>query len=152
MTYAARLIGAGLAVWLGGAVLSCSPRAGGERPEDRDGGAGSVVGAPAGEADTARLARLEREARALAKQDGCGASAQCRTAPVGSRPCGGPRDYLAYCAATTDSAALFRTLDELARAEEEYNRAAGMMSTCEFRMPPTVSATAGRCTVTTGVP
>jgi len=59
--------------------------------------------------DTSRIARLEREARALAHAEGCTAGA-CRTAPVGSRPCGGPRTYLVYCAATTDSAALFAKL------------------------------------------
>jgi len=94
--------------------------------------------------DTNRIARLEREARALAHAGGCGAG-QCRTAPVGSRPCGGPRTYLVYCAATTDSAALFAKLAELARAEEAFNSANGMASTCEYRMPPNVSVQGGRC-------
>jgi hypothetical protein len=98
-------------------------------------------GAPA---DTGQIARLEREARALARADGCSANA-CRTAPVGSRPCGGPREYVVYCAATTDSAALFAKLAELARAEEAFNRAGGMASTCEFREPPNVAVQGGRC-------
>lgn len=100
--------------------------------------------APANEADTTRLARLEREARAIARADGCTA-AQCRTAPVGSRPCGGPRDYIVYCAANTDSAALFGKLAELARAEEDYNRRNELASTCEMRMPPRTSVQGGRC-------
>jgi hypothetical protein len=107
----------------------------------------SAAPAPAADgaqADTGRIARLEREARALAHAEGCSAAA-CRTAPVGSRPCGGPRTYLVYCAATTDSAALFTKLAELARAEEAFNRASGMASTCEFRMPPNVSVQGGRC-------
>jgi hypothetical protein len=94
--------------------------------------------------DTSRIARLEREARALAHAEGCTAGA-CRTAPVGSRPCGGPRTYLVYCAATTDSAALFAKLAELARAEAAFNRASGMASTCEFREPPNVTVQGGRC-------
>jgi hypothetical protein len=97
------------------------------------------------EPDTGRIARLEREAYALVHTEGCTAG-QCRSAPVGSRPCGGPRAYVVYCAATTDSAALFAKLAELARAEEEYNRRAGMASTCEMRLPPTVTVTGGRCT------
>ena len=96
--------------------------------------------------DTVRLARLEREARALAKTDGCVAASACRTAPVGWRGCGGPRTYVAYCAATTDSAALFRKLDELKAAETAYNEKAGMLSTCEMRLPPTVTLQEGRCT------
>jgi hypothetical protein len=93
----------------------------------------------------ARLVQLETDARALAKTTGCNTSDQCRTAPVGSRPCGGPRAYVVYCAATTDSAALYSKLDELKAAETKFNQAAGMASTCEFRMPPTVSAQGGSC-------
>jgi hypothetical protein len=97
--------------------------------------------------DTGRIVRLEREARALAHAEGCTAGA-CRTAPVGSRPCGGPRTYLVYCAATTDSAALFAKLAELARAEAAFNSASGMASTCEYRMPPNVAVQGGRCAAT----
>jgi hypothetical protein len=92
-----------------------------------------------------RIQRLEREARALASADGCQTSAQCRAAPVGDRPCGGPRTYVVYCARMTDSVALFRKLDELARAERQYNREQGLMSTCEFRTPPPVVASGGVC-------
>jgi hypothetical protein len=98
-------------------------------------------------ADTGQVARLEREARALAHTEGCSAGA-CRTAPLGSRPCGGPREYLVYCAATTDSAALFAKLAELARAEEAINRDSGTMSTCEYRMPPNATVQGGRCVAT----
>ena len=53
--------------------------------------------------------------------------------------------YVAYCAATTDSVALFRKLDELKEAEIAYNEKSGMMSTCDLRLPPTVTAVAGSC-------
>jgi hypothetical protein len=36
--------------------------------------------------------------------------------------------FLAYCAATTDSVALFRKLDELKAAETSYNEQVGMLS------------------------
>jgi len=91
------------------------------------------------------LVRLEREARALAKRDGCPSVSACRTAPVGWRGCGGPRTYLVYCAATTDSAALFRKLKELENAERAYNAKSGIMSTCEFRMPPGVKLDGRSC-------
>ena len=137
-------------------VAACTPSPG---PQDAQGAPPSPSPPPAAPApapapdaggapaDTGRIARLEREARALARAEGCSA-AQCRTAPVGSRPCGGPREYLVYCAATTDSAALFAKLAELARAEEAFNTANGMMSTCEFRTPPGVAVQGGRCVAT----
>lgn len=114
-------------------------------------GASSADDRPAPDAPGSqeRVARLEAEARALVKTDGCATSSQCRAAPVGSRPCGGPRAYVAYCAATTDSAALYRKLDELKVAEDAFNQAAGMAGTCEFRTPPEVTSQGGSCRATT---
>jgi hypothetical protein len=92
-----------------------------------------------------RLSRLEHEARELAHTSGCDSLAQCRTAPLGWRSCGGPRDYIAYCAASTDTVALFRKLAELEAAEKEYNLKSGMMSTCIMRQPPRISLSGGKC-------
>jgi hypothetical protein len=128
------LIGACALVLLVG--CAGSPRRAEESATSRD-------SAPA--SDTAQLARLEREARALAKTDGCTSASACRTAPVGWRGCGGPRTYIVYCAASTDSVALFRKLSELKAAEQAYNEQSGMMSTCEMRLPPTIVAQGGRC-------
>ncbi|MEA2707381.1 MAG: hypothetical protein QOH22_2169 [Gemmatimonadaceae bacterium] len=96
-------------------------------------------------ADWAQIVALEDQAKALVKTDGCGSAGDCRTAPVGSRACGGPRYYLAYCSRTTDSAALFQKLDVVANAERAYNEHYQIASTCEFRMPPTVALSGGSC-------
>lgn len=96
-------------------------------------------------ADWGQIVALENQAKALVKAEGCSSVAQCRTAPVGSRACGGPRYYLVYCAQTTDSAALFRKLDAVAAVEREYNTRYKLMSTCEFRMPPTIALSGGSC-------
>jgi hypothetical protein len=96
-------------------------------------------------ADWSQIVALENQAKALAKADGCSSAAQCRTAPVGSRACGGPRYYIVYCAQSTDSAALFRKVDAVAAAEQEYNKRYNVMSTCEFRMPPNTTLSAGSC-------
>ena len=100
------------------------------------------------EGDSARLARLEREARALVRTTGCEAASSCRTAPVGVRGCGGPRDYAVYCAATTDTVALFGKLGELERAEAQLNERTGAVSTCEMRLPPSVGLQGGSCAAT----
>ena len=91
------------------------------------------------------IRRLEEQAIALAKTGGCSSVDQCRAAPVGSRACGGPRYYLPYCRLTTDSAALFAKLDEVKRAEEDYNRRNQIVSTCEFRMAPPLEVVGGSC-------
>jgi hypothetical protein len=105
----------------------------------------SSGGAPAHADPATRIASLEREARALASATGCDAATSCRTAPIGWRGCGGPRAYLVYCPATTDTIALLRKLEELKRVEIEYNAREGVVSTCEMRMPPNVAVQNGRC-------
>jgi hypothetical protein len=96
-------------------------------------------------ADWAQIVAFENEAKALVKTNGCSSAGECRTAPVGSRACGGPRYYLVYCSRTTDSAALFRKLDAVAAAEREFNSRYQIVSTCEFRLPPKVALTGGSC-------
>ena len=95
--------------------------------------------------DWGQIVALEDQAKALVKAEGCGSAEQCRTAPVGSKACGGPRYYLVYCSQTTDSAALFQKLDAVARAERAYNKRYNIASTCEFRMPPAVALSGGSC-------
>jgi hypothetical protein len=123
-----------------------APPAGTITPAPADSVIAATPGGPApADSDLAAVRRLEAEARALARTDGCASAAQCAVAPVGDRPCGGPRTYVAYCRLTTDSAALFRKLDELARRERAYNEKAGLASTCEFRQPPVPALEGGRC-------
>jgi hypothetical protein len=112
-------------------------------------GTGSPPGSNSGltgnqQTDWSAIQKLEDEAKAIAKIAGC-SSSNCRAAAVGSRACGGPRYYLPYCAKTTDSVALYRKLDEVAKAEQDYNRKYNIASTCEFRMPPAVEAVGGSC-------
>lgn len=96
-------------------------------------------------AGRAAVARLESEVRALAVSRGCNAAPECRVAPVGARACGGPRTYVAYCAANTDSLALFAKLSELKAIESQLNRRAGVMGSCEVPMPPEVHVQGGHC-------
>lgn len=88
---------------------------------------------------------LEAESKAIAKIDGCVASSECRTAPVGSRACGGPRYYIPWCSVTTDSAALYAKLAKVAEAEQAYNRKHSLASTCEMRLAPEVVSSGGSC-------
>ena len=99
-------------------------------------------------ADTARLARLEREARALASTTGCAAATRVARHLSVRAGCGGPRSYVVYCPASTDTVALLRKLEELKRAEIEYNEREGVVSTCEMRLPPGVTVQGGSCVAT----
>ena len=91
------------------------------------------------------IQQLESEARALVVAEGCTDVSQCQTAPLGARACGGPRDYVVYCAATTDEQKLQRALDRLAKREDQYNRQCGIVSICSFVAPPEVELVDGMC-------
>ena len=98
------------------------------------------------ESDWAAILKLEDQAKGIAKTTGCSSSSECRSAPVGSKACGGPRYYIPWCAKSTDSAALYSKLDEIASAEKAYNKKYEVMSTCEFQVAPKVEVVAGACT------
>jgi hypothetical protein len=125
-------------------LIACSQSAPGA-PSDP--GSGPVKFTITGDqkADWAQIVALENAAKALVDTSGCASSGECRTAPVGSRGCGGPRYYLVYCSRTTDSAALFAKLAAVSEAERQYNTKYKIVSTCEFRMPPTVALSGGFC-------
>ncbi len=126
------------------AIIACSQGSpGGGAPIGP--GDGKIVFTGDQKADWAQIVALEDQAKAVVKADGCSSATECRTAPVGSRACGGPRYYLVYCAKTTDSVALAQKLDAVAAAEREYNSHYHVVSTCEFRMPPTVGLSGGSC-------
>ncbi|MEO7368804.1 MAG: hypothetical protein ABIZ36_12670 [Gemmatimonadaceae bacterium] len=113
-------------------------------PNDGTGHDAVVVGTQ--QSDWAAIEKLERNAKAIAKTTGCSSSGECRSAPVGSKGCGGPRYYISWCAKSTDSAALYSTLDAVAAAERAYNKKYQIVSTCEFQVAPRVEVIAGACT------
>jgi hypothetical protein len=124
-------------------VVACSQSTPGAVPAGPEGDRIILTGDQ--KADWAQVVAIENQAKALVKAEGCNSAGECRTAPVGSRACGGPRYYLVYCSRTTDSAALFRKLESVSAAERDYNKRYNVMSTCEFRMPPTVALSGGSC-------
>ena len=97
------------------------------------------------ESDWASVEKLEAEAKALAKADGCNATADCATGAVGRKACGSPRYFLTYCRKTTDVAALEAKLEEIVKAETAYNTKYQVVSTCEMRVAPEVEASGGSC-------
>jgi len=90
-----------------------------------------------------RTSALVAEIRALAKSDGCKAAGDCRSMPIGHKACGGPREYVVYCATTTDVNALRAKAAELERLDREASR--GMVSDCRMVTPPTVTLAGGVC-------
>lgn len=123
-------------------VTACNPKA---VPSDTPADTPSSTAASAEVSDRQTIEKLEADARALAKVDGCSASADCRAVPIGARGCGGPRDFIVYCAKATDSLALHARIAAADSAEMAYNTRYKVVSTCELRLPPAVVVSGGSC-------
>jgi hypothetical protein len=101
-------------------------------------------------ADTLRSDTLGSDTlrESIARQVGtaaCSSPAVCRTLPLGSKPCGGPRQYLVYSLAVTDSARLAADAARYNQAEARRNREGGLVSDCSMLIAPQVSCVSRRC-------
>lgn len=91
------------------------------------------------------LAALKAEARALSKSSGCTQLSQCKALPLGSRPCGGPSEFLVYCAPSTDEKALEAKAKQVSEAEKAQNATSGTMGICTALTPPKLKLEKGQC-------
>jgi hypothetical protein len=92
-----------------------------------------------------RAERLASEARALANPRGCEKVEECELAGFGHKPCGGPREYIAWCSRTTDVKTLRARLEALEKAEKAWQEAAGLKSNCGLTRKPRLRWEAGQC-------
>lgn len=131
-------------------LAACTARPSETGPDDDaanpDAGAVTIPEVTGNEQDDfARLDAMKTDARALARADGCATSGQCRSAPLGAKPCGGPWEYLVYCSVSTDSAALYRQLDAVRQFEDSLNRHYHRASTCDLAIPPQMRVEGSVC-------
>ena len=97
------------------------------------------------EGDRARLMEMRREIDAIIG-DAAGASiADCRYAGLGSKPCGGPWEFIVYSVSSTDSTALARRLTAYDAFEAEMNERYGYVSDCSVPNIPVLVYRDGRC-------
>jgi hypothetical protein len=97
------------------------------------------------ETEQARVTALKTAARALVKCEGCQQTAQCKVLPMGSRPCGGPSEFLVYCARSTAEKKLKQAARAATDAEKALNAKSETMSTCSVLSPPVVQLSGGAC-------
>ena len=95
---------------------------------------------------------LKQQARALSKSTGCTQLAQCKVLPLGSKSCGGPSEFLVYCAASTDEQALLVKAKAATDAEKAKNAASQTMGICTALSPPKVKLEKGQCAAVEGKP
>lgn len=97
------------------------------------------------EGDRARLLEMRQAIDALIG-DASGASiADCRSAALGSKPCGGPWEYIVYSASSTDTTELANRLTVYNAFEAEMNELYGYVSDCSIPNMPVLVFRNGRC-------
>lgn len=83
--------------------------------------------------------------RAMIGSAACSDASQCRTLPIGARPCGGPEGYLAYSTSTTPEAELHALAERYKQERTDAHAKSGAMSDCRFMPDPGAVCVAGTC-------
>jgi len=98
------------------------------------------------EADLADLTQERLRIIAFAQSGQCGGNAGCRFLGLGSKPCGGPWEYLVY-ATSIDTLQLYQMVLSYNIGQDTYNRKWNIGSDCSVPQPPdSVVCVNGACT------
>ncbi len=103
--------------------------------------------AAAGGSDQEALESLHQQIVALIGEPRCENIVHCRLLALGSRPCGGPAEYLAYSSIAGKREVLEAKAYEYGFLQEEVNRERALSGTCDVLAQPRVACVNGRCTL-----
>lgn len=87
------------------------------------------------EGNTAYLAELKSSIESMASASICSEEFECRYVAFGSKPCGGPWEYLIYTT-SIDTLALTSLVMEYNQFEAHYNINCNPISDCSTPIPP----------------
>lgn len=103
------------------------------------------------EDDFAKLADMKQTILIVAGAASANDSTDCRYVGLGSKPCGGPWEYLVYSIVDTDTLLLLELVGKYNTFEDELNRKYGRVSDCSITPPPVVGLVNGRCVDLKGI-
>ena len=75
----------------------------------------------------------------------CSSDAQCRTLPIGEKPCGGPERWLAWSSASPQATQLPAWAAELSALVRQRNQESGILGNCRVQPDPGAICQAERC-------
>jgi hypothetical protein len=96
--------------------------------------------------DEQKLSQLKTEIETFAKNKACSGGDNCRVVGIGSKPCGGPAEYLIYSLTNTDEKQLIAKVNEYNILAKAYNDKNPIVSNCIAEQPPTIDCLNGVCT------
>lgn len=109
------------------------------------GSAGGADPVPPGGSDEAALSRLHAEILQLIGEPSCANLVHCRVLAVGTKPCGGPSEYLAYSSTVSNRELLEAKAYEYSFLEEEVNGKRAVSGTCQVLPQPRAVCIDQRC-------
>lgn len=89
--------------------------------------------------------QLYQRMQRLTEDKSCRETAECKVLAVGSRPCGGPEQYLPYSTVNTDEKLLAITNDRYTKLKQQQQQRLGMRSTCQMLPEPVAACTLRQC-------
>jgi hypothetical protein len=95
----------------------------------------------------ADLAKLRADIDGLIGAGRCMNLVQCRVAPLGSTPCGGPSEYLVYSWISTDKAALETRIAEYNFLQEDVQKKQAAAGACVVPPEPVAACVNNRCVI-----
>ena len=95
--------------------------------------------------DKAELEQMREDVYAMVGEADCNSLDDCRFIGFGSKPCGGPWEFLVYSVKRTDPAELADVVAEYNALEDTVNQKHGYGSDCSVPNEPTLGVLGGRC-------
>lgn len=111
-------------------------------------GAAGIAAVPArghAQSDVETAAVLRSEISAMIGDARCNNLVNCRILALGSRPCGGAEEYLAYSVWSTNGEDLRTKAMEFGFLREEMLAREGVSGSCELLAEPRAACVNGRC-------
>lgn len=107
--------------------------------------------APAAESDADALVRLRAEIIEMIGTPNCTNVVYCRLLALGSLPCGGPSEYLAYAGTRTGNTGLLETkASEYGFLQDELRKGGKDPATCTVLPVPKLACVNSRCALVPG--
>ncbi len=105
----------------------------------------AVSGAAFAADSDAGLEKLRAEIDKLIGAGKCMNLVQCRVAPLGASPCGGPSEYLVYSWISTDKGVLETRIAEYNFLQEDLQNKQPAVGTCVMLPEPVAACVNNRC-------
>lgn len=99
--------------------------------------------------DLTDVSRLRAEVLRLTRDKSADNVQQCLVLPLGSKPCGGPAEYIAVSIKGKDEGSLLQKISGYNQAMEAENSRKGLMSDCAVVEKPAVQLVNGKCELVT---